>query len=138
VCGQCTPSIDGLALGFYIQARIDLLPKEIRPMAKRKNGVNKSEEIRQMLRANPDMPVKEIVSALGDRGIKVTDTLVYFIKGKMKGRRGRRKKARQMVEKVATTTGNSDAVKTILKVKGWANEVGGMKKLKALVDALSE
>jgi len=106
-------------------------------MAKRKNGVNKSEEIRQMLRANPEMPVKEIVSTLAGRGIKVTDNRVYFLKGKMRGRRGRRKKARQMVASVVAT-GNSDPVKTILKVKGWANEVGGLKKLKALVDALSE
>jgi hypothetical protein len=106
-------------------------------MAKQKTGVNKSEEIRQLLRANPKMPVQEIVSTLAGRGIKVADTLVYFVKGKMKGRKGRRKKARQMVAKVATTTGNHNAVATILKVKRWA-EVGGMKKWKALVDALSE
>jgi hypothetical protein len=42
-----------------------------------------------------------------------------------------------MVAKVAAT-GNHDPVATILRVKGWANEVGGLKKLKALVDALSE
>jgi len=106
-------------------------------MPKRKNGVNKSEEIRQILRANPEMAVKEIVSTLAGRGIKVTDTLVYFVKGHMKGRKGRRKKARQMVANVVAT-GNTDPVATILKVKGWGNEVGGMKKLKALVDALSE
>ena len=44
-----------------------------------------------------------------------------------------------MVATVAAATGTKeDAVKTILKVKGWANEVGGLKKLKALVDALGE
>jgi hypothetical protein len=107
-------------------------------MARQKDGVNKSEEIRQLMRANPELPVKEIVATLAKRGITVADTLVYFVKGKMKGRAGRRKKARQMVTTVALTTGNHDAVKTILKVKGWANEVGGMKKLKALVDVLSE
>jgi hypothetical protein len=107
-------------------------------MARMKDGVNKSEEIRQLWRANPDMPVKEIVSTLEKRGITVADTLVYFVKGKMKGRAGRRKKVRQMVGAVAATTGNNDAVKTILKVKACANEVGGMKKLKALVDLLSE
>jgi hypothetical protein len=66
---------------------------------------------------------------------------VYFVKGKMKGRRGRRKKAQQMVATVAAvtaTTENHDPVKTILKVKSWSAEVGGLKKLKALVDALSE
>ena len=31
-------------------------------MAKKKNGVNKSEEIRRVRKANPEMPVKEIVS----------------------------------------------------------------------------
>ena len=106
-------------------------------MAKKKNGVNKSEEIRQLMRAHPEMPVKEIVSTLAGRGIKVADTLVYYIKGKMKGRKGRRKKAQQMVARV-TATGNHDPVATIIKVKGWAGEVGGLKKLKALVDALSE
>ena len=106
-------------------------------MPKQKSDVNKSEEIRQLFRSNPKMPAKEVVATLAGRGIKVADTLVYYVKGKMKGRQGRHKRAQQMVANVAAT-GNTDPVKTILKVKGWANEVGGLKKLKALVDALSE
>jgi hypothetical protein len=106
-------------------------------MPKKRNGVNKSEEIRQMLRADPEMPVKEIVAKMAGRGLKVTDNLVYFIKGKIKGRQGRRTKARRMVASVAAT-GNADPVATILKVKSCANEVGGLKKLKALVDAMIE
>ena len=72
-----------------------------------------------------------------DKGITVTTNQVYFIKGEMKGRR---KKAQKVVAEVAvaTETTSGDAVKTILKVKSWAAEIGGMKKLKALVDALSE
>ncbi len=74
---------------------------------------------------------------LADKGITVTTNQVYFIKGEMKGRK---KKAQKVVAQVAvaTDTTSGDAVKTILKVKGWATEVGGLKKLKALVDALSE
>jgi hypothetical protein len=106
-------------------------------MAKKKNGVNKSEEIRQVVKANPQMSVKEVVSTLAAKEIKVGDNLVYYVKGKMKGRQSRHRKGRQMVASVAAT-GESDPVKMILKVKAWANEVGGMKKLKALVDALSE
>jgi hypothetical protein len=106
-------------------------------MPKDKSDVNKSEEIRQLFRSNPEMSVNEVVSTLAGRGIKVTDNLVYYIKGKMKGRKGRHQKAQRMVANVAAT-GNSDPVKTILQVKSWANEVGGLKKLKALVDALSE
>src|SRR5690348_14105846 len=106
-------------------------------MAKKKTDVNKSEEIRQLFRSNPKMPVKEVVDTLAGRGIKVPDALVYYVKGHMKGKKSRRNKARQMVAKVAAT-GNHDPVATILRVKGWASEVGGLKKLKALVDALSE
>jgi hypothetical protein len=102
-------------------------------MPKTKTSVNKSEEIRQLLKANPKMPVKEIVSTLAGKGIKVANTLVYFVKGHMKGRKGRRRKARQMVGKV-----NSDPVATIVKIKSLASEVGGLRQLKALVDALSE
>ena len=108
-------------------------------MAKKKtNGPSKSAVIRDFLKTNRKMTAKEVVSALAEKGIQVTEGLVYAVKGYMKGKKGRRKKARQVVEKVVATTGNGDAVKTILKVKGWANEVGGLKKLKALVDALCE
>jgi hypothetical protein len=103
-----------------------------------KSELNKSEECRKLLKANPEMSVKDVVATLADRGIMVTNNLVYFVKGRIKGRKGRQKKVREVVARVATTTGQDDAVKTILKVKGWAVEVGGLKKLKALVDALSE
>ncbi len=103
-------------------------------MAKLK--INKSEEVRQLLRANRKMKAKDVVAALEARGISVTEGLVYFIKGKLKGRRGRRRKMRQQVAQVVAATGNHDPLATILKVKGLAAEVGGMKKLKALVEAL--
>ena len=106
-------------------------------MAKRKDDVNKSEEIRKLLRANPQMPAQEIISTLAAQGIKVQNSLVYFIKGKMKRRKGRRKKAHQMVAKVAAT-GTTDPVRMVLMIKSCAGEIGGLRKLKALVDALSE
>ncbi len=109
-------------------------------MARQKNGVNKSEEIRQLLRANPKIGAKEVGAALAAKGIKISEKLYYLVKGKMLGRQSRRRKARKMVAKVAasTGTGSADALSTILKVKSCANEVGGMKRLRALVEALSE
>jgi hypothetical protein len=106
-------------------------------MAKPKNEVNKSDEIRQLLKANPKISVKEVVSTLGAKGIQVSEHLYYYVKGHMKGRK---KKAQKMVANVATTThvSKSDALATILKVKKFAEEVGGLKTLKALVDALSQ
>src|SRR5436853_210624 len=92
-------------------------------------------EVRKQLKGNPDMKAKDVVEALGKKGIKVQESTVYFIKGKVSGRKGRRKKAQQMVAKDAAT-GNADPVAAILKVKSLASDLGGLKKLKALVDAL--
>ena len=109
-------------------------------MGKKKSGVNKSEEVRKLLKANPEVSANEVVTALGEKGIKVTSSLYYFVKGKIKGRKSRRRKAQKVVAQVAivTASANGDAVKTIMMVKGWATEVGGMKKLRSLVEALSE
>jgi hypothetical protein len=109
-------------------------------MAKKNGGVSKSEEIRLLLKANPEIGAQEAVAKLAEKGIKVSGNLFYFVKGQIKGRKARKKKAQRTVTKVAESTHatRSDAVSTILKVKSWANEVGGMKSLKALVEALSE
>ena len=109
-------------------------------MAKKKTGVNKSEEVRRLLKANPQISGKEAVAALAEKGLKISDNLFYLVKGKMLGRKARRKKAKKMIAQVAETTHvtKSDALATILKVKALANDLGGLKKLKALVDALSD
>jgi hypothetical protein len=72
-------------------------------MARPKGDVNRSEEIRKLLTANPDMPAKDIVETLAQRRITITDSLVYLVRGKIQGRKGRRKKARQLFAKVAAT-----------------------------------
>lgn len=109
-------------------------------MARHKNGVNKSEEIRQLLNANPKITARDVCDTLAGKGIKVSPKLYYLVKGKMLGRQAHKNKARKMVDKIATSTGTSsaDALSTILKIKSCANEVGGLKKLRALVEALSE
>ena len=106
-------------------------------MAKAKSGINKSEEVRKLLKANPKISAKEAASTLGAKGIKVSGGLFYFVKGQIKGRKH---KAGKTVTKVAAATGThrADALSTIVKVKALANDVGGLKHLKALVDALSE
>ncbi len=107
-------------------------------MAEQKVAVNKSEEIRQLLKLNPKISGKEAIEVLEQQGITISNNLFYLVKGKVMGRKRRRRKAQQLVTRVATTTGDGDAVKTILKVKAFASDLGGLKKLKALVDALSE
>lgn len=105
-------------------------------MAKRKNGVNKSQAVRDLLTKNPEMRCKEVIAALAAEGIKINSPLYYFVKGKMKGRKGRRRKIRQVQGAVAAVSVNADPLATILKVQKLAAEVGGLKKLKALVEAL--
>jgi hypothetical protein len=50
-----------------------------------------------------------VVSTLAGKGIKVLPNRVCFVKGHMKGRKGRRKKAHQMVANVAAA-GNGDVL----------------------------
>jgi hypothetical protein len=109
-------------------------------MAKKNDGVNRSEEIRQVLKANPTISLKGATAELAKKGIEVSTGLFYFVKGQMKGRKARKTKAQNTVTKVTETTHGTrtDAVSTILKVKACAREVGGMKALKALVEALSD
>jgi hypothetical protein len=116
-------------------------------MARQKNGMSKSDEIRLLLKENPDMGAKDVVAALDKKGISVSDNLVYFVKGELTGQKHRKKKARKMMANVTEAMGNTaagsspvtrtDVVSTILKVKSLASEVGGLKKLMSLVEALS-
>lgn len=109
-------------------------------MAKKNNEVNRSEEIRKLLKANPTIGPKEVTAELAKKGIEVSSGLYYFVKGQIKGRKARKTRAQNTVTKVAESTQatRTDAVSTILKVKAWSKEVGGMKNLKALVEALSD
>ncbi len=77
---------------------------------------------------------------MAERGIEVSTGLFYFVKGQMKGRKARKTKVQKAVTNVTAVThsNRTDTVSTILKVKACAKEVGGLKALKALVEALSD
>ena len=102
-------------------------------MAKQK-GVNKSAAVREILAKAPNTPVKEIVSALGQKGIKISANLVYLIKSKSKGKARRAK--RQMAIAAGQSAGLVNPVDLILQVRHLAGKAGGMKQLKTLVDLL--
>ena len=108
-------------------------------MAKRKeNGepVNKSAAIRQMLAENPKAPVREIVSLLAQRRIRVQPTLVYYIRSKE--RHQARQQRRQRVAATSQRTGIANPVELVLKAKQLGREAGGIHNLKQLIDALAE
>jgi hypothetical protein len=118
--------------------------------AKHVGEVNKSAAIREVYAEKPDAKAKEVVSILAEKGIKVTSSLVYLIKGKIAGGKKRRRKNKRKAMNLiaASANGNavatapakekSDALATIQKIKGLAAEVGGLRSLRALVEALSE
>src|SRR5205807_1850690 len=103
--------------------------------------INKSDEIRKLLMANPSISASECVSTLAARGIKATPNLYYFVKGKIRGRKSRRRKLQRKVANVMGSNGapaqTTDVLGTIKKVKAMATEVGGLGKLAALLEALS-
>ncbi len=103
---------------------------------------NKSQSIRETYNENPTASVDEVISILAAKGISVKKGLVYLVKGKMRSRKRRQARAKVAAEMATTTAvsknGSADALTTIKQIKGLAAELGGMKKLKALVEALSD
>lgn len=103
-------------------------------MAKRK-GPNKSQAVRELLAENPKMPAKEIVSTLGAKGLKVNPSLIYFIKGKLRGKKQRRNR---VVKAARAASKGGDPVALIHDVRALALRAGGYGKLRELVDALAD
>ena len=116
-------------------------------MAKKtQNGeLNRSAAIRDLLKEKPNIKASEAVGTLAAKGITVNAHLFYHVKGGMAGHKKRRRKAHRKAVAVAVAAGTtnapivkSDALATIRKIKAIAAEVGGLRMLKGLVDALSE
>jgi hypothetical protein len=113
-------------------------------MAQRNGKPNKTEQVRDYLEANPSATAPQAITALANKGTKVTSSLVYSVKATMKSGKGpgkqHGKSAASVTSKgaVSSPSGSNDLASTVRKVKSLANEVGGLPTLKALVEALSE
>src|SRR6266852_5706987 len=102
----------------------------------REDGVNKSAAVREILAKDFHTPVREIVSTLNQRGIKIHPNLVYLIKSKTNA--GRRKQKRQKALENSRDLGLANPVELILEVRKLAVKAGGFRHLKQLVDVLAE
>jgi len=99
-------------------------------MARQK--VSMSQHIRDVLSESPGLTGPEIIAALAKKGHDAKSALVYYVKARFKPAKHRKKAA-----PVASSNGTLDPVALISKTKALAADVGGMSKLKELVEALS-
>jgi hypothetical protein len=131
---------------------------EVLNMAKTKSEVNRSEAIRGALKELPDAKAKEIVSHLKEKGVEVSEGLVYQVKktskkktpekpGRKPGKPPQAKATVAAPAKVAAASSSNGALlhsskgtlgvgASITTVKACADRVGGMAVLKEIVDAL--
>ena len=100
-------------------------------MPKGENQVNKSQVVREILAADPKADYKAVIARAAERGAKVSQTMVYYVRSKL-GQAARKAKREQ-----AAATPRSP-VELVARVKKLADDVGGMKQLKQLVDLLAE
>jgi hypothetical protein len=111
-------------------------------MAKVKDGINKSQAIRDAYEALPSAKAKEIVAYLKEKGIEVTEGLVYQVKKIAKKKKRGRKPGPQVKAAVPKTTtyasnGKLGVGASITLVKATAAKVGGWAALKEIVEALA-
>jgi hypothetical protein len=105
-------------------------------MAKKKNGPNKSQAIRDVLAVDPKADFKTVQAKLAESGIKIGNALFYMVKSK-----AGKAKRRATREKAASLSGGmavQNPIAMLKKLKGLADEVGGMKNLLQIVTLLAE
>jgi hypothetical protein len=97
--------------------------------------VNRSDAVREALAQRPKATSKEVIDTLAGRGIKVSPTLVYYVRSKQ--RKARRTAMRARVAE-ASAKAVPNPLELVIRLKDLAREVGGFKNLKQLVDLLAE
>jgi hypothetical protein len=106
-------------------------------MAKRATAekINKSEEIRQLVKSGTKKPA-DVVAKLAERGISVSTAMVYNVKNAMKARR----KAHRIGRQRATADGSAPAtdIRLLARFIRATQDVGGIKAARAILNELEE
>jgi hypothetical protein len=97
--------------------------------------VNKSAAVREAVAQNPQADSKAIMALLAEKGVRVSPTLVYYVRSKQG--KEKRRQARHASD-ASRWTGTGNPLDLIVKVKALAAEAGGMDNLKRLVDVLAD
>jgi arginine repressor len=104
-------------------------------MAK-KPAVNKSQSVRDYLKAHPGTANKEIAQALSKQGIKISANHVSNIKSKIAVSKGKRKRRSKAAKTMSTKSGVS--VHEIKAAFGLLKECGGVERAKEALAAARE
>ncbi len=106
-------------------------------MAKKKSasGVNKSEEIRLLLKSGVTSP-KEVQAALAARGIQVSPQMVSTVKNKVTARRSARKIGRNRLA-VNQNAAPTD-IKTLARFIRAVHDLGGVSEARKVLAELEE
>ena len=111
-------------------------------MAKKSSAPNKSQAIRDYLKANPTAKPKDVVSAMTSKGIKVSAQFVSTVKStsKKKGpakRRGR-PAGSTVRSKPAKSSSDSVSVDALLKMKRVVEDFGSIEEAKSALQTLEK
>ena len=98
--------------------------------------VNKSQAVRDFLAEHPKADSKAVIAGLEEKGVRVSPTMVYYVRSKLK--QASRRAKRERVAESSRQSGAKNPVELVLRVKNLAREVGGIRHLKQLVDLLAE
>ena len=102
-------------------------------MAKKKSDGSKSEAIREAYGVLPDATAKEIVAYLKEKGIEVSNGLVY----KVGSEKPKKMPGRKPAAAAPSSNGHLGFGASIAVAKAAAEKVGGWGVLKEIVDALA-
>jgi hypothetical protein len=100
-----------------------------------KQTVNKSQAIRDYMKANPKASPKETSEALTQQGIKVTAAFVSTVKTQAKNKRQAKKKAAPAAKPAIS---DKVSISTLVQAKKMAEQLGGVDKAKATLEALAK
>jgi hypothetical protein len=78
------------------------------------------------------------VTALAQRKIKVSPSMIYMVKGRLAQMKHEKDRKAERVSNAGEKTGSADPIALILKVKQLAKEAGGMRNLQRLVTVLAD
>lgn len=117
-------------------------------MAKKKEGVNKSQEIRDYYAANPKAKPLEVVAAMKDKGIEVNAQFVSTVKSTSKKKKSVRgnvapvsKKsvtANRAPRKAAASHAGEISLDSLIKAKQLVEEMGGVAEARGALTALEQ